>query len=472
MPDLAASLARIRGAWMAGQSALEYCPGEWRDAVAGEDGECALAALAGHAATVLFRPAPTAPIAPRPLLPRLALPSVPEAVRPWLRRLLTRKSTVPIERPLIDLVTARGFALHPADWLPSPRDDWAPDIYAPWLDWLRAESAPAPASDFKLETYEQWPWAERRAALTALRHSDPVAAGSIITAKAAGEPAERRLKLIEILEINLSEADCAFLEGLATDRSERVQALAGAYLARLGRGADAEALATELAAMVELGQIGLLRRRTQLAINALKNAAQETRRRELFKLVSLTSLARALGVPETPLIETAPNGSPDGIEAFVQMVAATGSEEARRQLLDQMLEDADMPLRQAQPLGPRLTTTERRTLLPRIMQRDTDAFDTTLALMGRNLGEAPLAALLASPGYAALENTVNAALSGEDAQRAAAGNVLDAMLSRVALLVTAAAAAELAKRLTAAGLSAADPKLELLHLNAALETSP
>ena len=39
MHELEASLARIRSAWMAGRSALEYCPDEWREAVAGQRGE-------------------------------------------------------------------------------------------------------------------------------------------------------------------------------------------------------------------------------------------------------------------------------------------------------------------------------------------------------------------------------------------------------------------------------------------------
>jgi len=67
-----------------------------------------------------------------------------------------------------------------------------------------------------------------------------------------------------------------------------------------------------------------------------------------------------------------------------------------------MLADADVSLVYTRPLGPRLSTEERCSLLARIMERDTDPFETTLALMGRTLGEAPLSALLASPGYALL----------------------------------------------------------------------
>jgi hypothetical protein len=475
MHDLASSLAQVRSAWMAARSALEHCPAEWRGAVEGADGECALAALTGHATTVLFRPVPATPLEPRPLLPTLALPTLPEAVRPRLRRAMAAQKGGPsLEQPLIDLVTARGYAVHPADWMPSPRDDWAPDLYAPWIDWVRTETAPAPQSAFGLDTYDQWPWAERRVALAALRERDPAAARAIIAAKASSEPADRRLKLVEILETKLSQQDADFLESLAGDRSDRVQALARACLARLGRRDGTGALAAELAEMLEVGKIGLLRRRTQLVVKALKSAAQGARRRNLFAQVGLADLAGALGVSDAALLESVPTGLAEDIAAFVQMVAATGSDAARRMLLDRMLADGEVPLAQARPLGPRLSAEERRTLLPRIMERDTDAFETTLALMGRTLGEAPLSALLASPGYTTLMDTVEATIRGEDAKRPHAAKTLEAVLNRIAFLVDAAAAAELVTWLTASDLSAADPKLDLLHLNAALapETTP
>ena len=87
MRELEASLARISGAWMAGRSALEHCPAEWRDAVAGQHGEAALAALTGHATSVLFRAAPGTTLEARPLLPALSLPVMAEALRPRFRRI-------------------------------------------------------------------------------------------------------------------------------------------------------------------------------------------------------------------------------------------------------------------------------------------------------------------------------------------------------------------------------------------------
>ena len=232
MDDLESSLAHVRGAWTTGRSALEHCPPAWRGAVEGADAECALAALAGHATAVLFRPAPATALEPRPLLPRLAAPTVPESLRPQLRRLMaSRKGEAAIERHLIDLVMARGYVMHPADWMPW-RGDWTPDAYAPWLDWMRGEDKPFPPPSSALDAYERWSPAMLRAALAALRARDPAAARAIIAAKASSESAERRALLIGILEAGLSDADIEFLEAQANDRSDRVQALARVYLDR------------------------------------------------------------------------------------------------------------------------------------------------------------------------------------------------------------------------------------------------
>jgi len=472
MRELEASLARICGAWMAGRSALEHCPAEWRNALEGQHGEAALAALTGHATSVLFRAAPGTTLEPRPLLPALSLPVMAETLRPRFRRILSaQKSGASIERPVVDLLAARGRCAHPADWMPSPRDDWAPDVYGPWLDWVRAESR-AKAADAALtfENYPHWSWEQRRVALTQLRGADPVAALAIIAARAASEPADRRVRLLEILEIKLSEADAAFLEGLAGDRSERVQAMARACLARLGRSTDSGDLAAELKEMVELGRVGLINRRTRLVIRPLKTPAQTTRRHDLFRLVGLSALARALGVAETRLLEAPPDGTADGIEAFVYMVATTGSDAARAALLDRVLADDALPVSHLRAMAPRLSAEERRALAPRIMARDTDDLETTLVIAGRELGAAPLSALQTSPAYGSLSTLFENARDGADDKRTLENARLGAALNRIALLLDAAGAAEMAARAVSWGLSPADPKLDLMYLNASLKT--
>jgi hypothetical protein len=474
MQELEVTLARVRSAWMAGRSALDHCPAEWREAVAHQHGEAGLAALTGHATSVLFRNVPGTALEPRPLLPALALPVIAEPLRPRFRRILTAKGGPSVERHLIDLIAARGHSVHPADWLPTPQDDWVPDVYAPWLDWVRTETrTTADHSALTIETYDRWPWAERRAELARLRIADPAAALLIIAAKAASEPAERRVRLLEILETRLSEADAEFLESLAGDRSERVQALARTYLARLGKVADTGDLAAELADTVTLGKVGLIKRRTRLVIKPLNNSAQKARRRELFTLVSVSALARALGVPEQQLVEAPPDGPPDDIGSFLHMMAATGSDAALHALLNGMLADDSTPVSQLRLLTPRLSAAERQALLPQIMARDAEGLEATLAIAGRELGAMPIAPLLASPTYTALSRLLDA-LNVEDPHRTSKTAALGVTLNRIALLLDAPGAADLVARVGIWGLSPADPKLDLLHLNAALtmETTP
>jgi hypothetical protein len=468
MDDLEPSLTRIRSAWMAGRSALEFCPAAWKGVIetADGDGECALVAIAGHATAALFRPSPPSPTEPRPLLPTLALPIAPVAARPLIRRALNAHKQ--INQPLVHLVSARGLAMHPGDWMPASNDEWVPDLYAPWLDWVRAESTSAPQSDLTIESYDLWSWAERKSELARIRRQNPEAALQIIAAKAPAEAAERRVRLIEILETNLSEADGPFLESLAKDRSDRVRVLAAAYRARLGLGTSADDLAKELAEMVEVGKVGILSRRTQLIVKALKTQPQNARRKELFSLVTFGSLAQALGIAEEKLLEAAPTGIDDGVGAFVQMVALTGSDVARRTLLERALGDKEFSLRLAAPLAVRLSDEERRSVLTQLLARDDDLFTTTLLMMGPVLGEAPTAALAPSPSYGALKAATDLAVRGDNAQRANAAASLDATINRLALLVSAPAAADLIRTLTGWGLSPADPKLDLLHLNAAL----
>lgn len=468
MSDLAASLGQIRNAWLAGRSGLDAAPAPWRDAIGAD--ELALIALAGQATDVLTRQTPAGALKERPLLPPLAAPSIPDALRPRFRRLLaTPKSLPSLERPLLAFAAARGFAAHPADWMPAADDDWAPRIYGPWLDWVRAEAVTAPDEVISAENYERWSWTERRKALEDLRGSAPAAALAIIAARAGSEPAERRARLIEILQIKLSEADAEFLTSLTEDRSARVQALARALLARLGRGGAAPELAAELAQTLEVKKIGLINRRKQLVIKPLKNNAQVQRRRELFGLVTLAGLATALGVEELALTETAPDGSMQDIVDFAACVAASGSDSAVRALIVPMLAGAETPAAVMRPLLDRLSPAERRPLMASVIACDTDFFETTLAIAEPMLGGETLAVVKGARQFSALEAHAHAFAHGDEAGRPAAIRALDALLPRIGLLIDAPSAQQLLAQIVGAGLSTADPRLDMLHLNIALK---
>ena len=172
---------------------------------------------------------------------------------------------------------------------------------------------------------------------------------------------------------------------------------------------------------------------------------------------------------EQQLVEAPPDGPADGIDSFLQMMAATGSDAALRALLNGMLADDSTPVSHLRALTSRLSATERQALLPQIMARDAEGLETTLAIAGRELGATPIAPLLASPTYTALSRLLDQ-LNVDDPHRAANNTALGAALNRIALLLDAPGAAELVARVGIWGVSPADPKLDLLHLNAALTT--
>jgi hypothetical protein len=152
------------------------------------------------------------------------------------------------------------------------------------------------------------------------------------------------------------------------------------------------------------------------------------------------------------------------------MVATTGSDAAPRALLDCMLADDAAPASHLQAIAPRLSAQERQALVPAIMARDTDDLETTLIIAGRELGAVPLSAMQASQAYRSLGNLFEAARDEADGKRTHENAMLGAALDRIALLLDAPGAADLAARTVSWGLSPADPKLDLLQLNAALKT--
>ncbi len=474
MLEVEDQIARIRGAWMAGRAAADLTPPAWREAIGqGNGAEAALVALTGQALQVLWRPVPPA-LTPRPLLPRLASPPPPDAARSRIRRILAvRRTDAGGARALVLFLAARGYAMHPADWLPRATDDWVPALYAPWQGWMASEPEGAPDGALTLATWDDWPATARRTLLVALRETDPAAARAIIAAKAAAEPAERRLRLLEVLEQGLSADDAPVLEAFARDRSDRVQALVRMLLARLGRAEDggggdpapAQELAQELATMVELGRIGLLKRRSQLMFRPLKTRPLENRRRELMAVVTLSALARALGVGEMDLVETVPADHARVLDAFATMVVETGSAGAWRAFFGLTLQDPDVPAEVAAVLCRRADPGERAAMLAAVLAREASpSFDGSLAVAGDVLGAADGGFLPRSTGYRELLGLiVTPDQPGAPPPVAAAG------LTNLGLLLDTAAARAVVADCAAAGLSAADPRLDMLFLNLALK---
>lgn len=239
---------------------------------------------------------------------------------------------------------------------------------------------------------------------------------------------------------------------------------------RQARDANTEELATELAVLIEPGVTGLASQRVQIRFEPLKTAPQNARRKELLGLVNLGDLAKAIGTAEAALVETAPTGAADAIVAFAAMVAATGNEVVTRTLLTRVIEDPASPLAAISALVPRLEMDEIRAILPAVMRREEQpSLEQALAIAGAVLGEVSESALQSSPGYAALLELLDTVLSDPETKRPQAKIGLGTGLAGLGFLLDSTAAQGVIAHCVSAGLSSADPNLDILYLNTALK---
>jgi hypothetical protein len=459
-------LSVMRDCWIGGGVAADLAPPEWKEIVAAApaaDRERLLLAIAGQSLDVAFRPAAPKTLVRSAPLPRLALPVLPDQLRPLFRAALKQASDARGRMRVAALAAARGFVAHPLDWMPLASDFDAPPVYAPWVDW-RAQGdckSERVIDDLSVETWDEFYPAARRIALADVRRSDPAKARSLLEAKAAGEAAETRLALIELLRVNLSADDTPYLQSLAADRSGKVKRLSARLLARIGQrsaGDEAVAETAELAAFIEPGKSGWLSRRTVYRPRELKSQAQLQRRAELFEICQLIDLAGTLGISEEELVAGWELGGKDGADrAFAGMAVSSGSDAAVTQLAGRLLEAGDLASFLA--LLPRLGEAAKRSFVGAVLAGGSAMLALLNAVDEIKSGSFTQDELMRSRLY----KEIRAAITGRsEADR----RPVD--LGALGLLATASAADAIAKDLIAAGLTFADTSLALLRLNAAL----
>ncbi|ESZ73715.1 hypothetical protein X727_01100 [Mesorhizobium sp. L103C119B0] len=465
-------LATMRDCWITGGTAFDLAPTAWKEIAGGaspDERERRLLAIAAQALDVGLRPSAPKTLKRRPPLPRLGLPLLPERLRPLLRAALKNAADAQRKSRVATLVASRGYVLHPMDWMPSASDQNSPDIYAPWIDWQASVEGLkiAPQEQLTAQNWDDFYPAARRIALAEMRRRDPATARSLMEAKATGEPAEVRLALIELMHCNLTPTDAPFLKSLATDRSGKVQELAGRLLARLGEhgrpGNDgADDPVAELAAFITEGKSGFIRRRTTYTPAKLKSAAQEKRRAELFETCNLVDLASRFGVSESDFIATWQFGADKNADIQIsRMVAASGSDAAVTQMADTLIAEGGKPALFVLHLTPRLDSRRKRVLV-RLILKDTPQYVSTLTLAeGFEANWLDWPDLTNGQSLAALRSAV---AGNDDAMK----RTVDDLLETLGFLATAATAEKLIEHVVAAGMPPAAASLAFLRLNAAL----
>ncbi|MGX9180237.1 DUF5691 domain-containing protein [Mesorhizobium sp. BHbdii] len=462
-------LATMRDCWITGGAAFDLAPTAWKTIAGGaspDEQERRLLAIAAQALDVALRPAAPKTLKRRPPLPRLALPMLPERLRPLLRAALKHAVDARRKTRVVTLVASRGFVLHPMDWMPS--DQNSPDVYAPWIDWQASFDGErhAPLEKLTAENWDEFYPAARRIALADMRRTESASARMLIEAKASGEPAEVRLALIELMRFGLNPEDAPFLKSLSADRSGKVRELAGRLLARLGEhghlsegGADDPAV--ELAAFISEGKSGFIRRRTTYTPAKLKSPAQEKRRAELFETCNLVDLAARFGTTEPEFIGAWQFGTDNNADILIaRMVAASGSDAAVTQMADTLVADGGKPALFVLHLTPRLDSRRKRALVRLILKQANYLSAINLA-EGIDAGWLEWDDLSNGSALAGLRSAV---AGNDEAVRRGADDILESL----GFLATATTAAKLIDEVVAAGMPPAAPSLSVLRLNAAL----
>lgn len=458
-------LGQVLTRWTMGSAAAPVAH-VWKAEI-GEDpieAELRLLALSGQFLGMAVIAEPPADLRALPDLPALALPTLPDAARSLARRVLAA-GDARHKRNLAQFAAGRGWTLHPADWMPSASEEDAPDVYAPWRDWIEAVatgsgSTRGGSEGLTAANWEDfWP-AARNAALAELRRRDPGAARVLLETRLPGEGADTRLRLLGHLTQGLSEADAPFLETLAAgDRAPKVKALAASLLARLGRGSAVGEEATELAGFFTLGTKGLLRRSRTVAANVLKTHAQRIRRQTLFAGADYTGFAAALGMNGEELAAIWVWG--DDVQADIELAGMAGrsASDAIVADLSTALAEHSLPnLGALLALASRIGPTQRASIAQRGL-RAGSSYQDALAMAG---GGGRVEGVTDVPAEAALLHVLGSA-DARPGDHAAELQALGMVASR------AGAQKALERLVRGAGLLQADPRLDMLRLNAALE---
>ncbi|MCG2637914.1 MULTISPECIES: DUF5691 domain-containing protein [Bradyrhizobium] len=427
------------------------------------EAELRLLALSGQflGATVTAEPASALRVLPD--IPPLALPTVAEALRPLVRRILAASKDAASRTELVHFLAARGWTTHPADWMPDASDEDAPDVYAAWRDWSAFTAAGATtqrqANDqITAENWQDfWP-AARKAALIGLRRRDPSAARALLEAKVGNENADARPRLVSLLSERLSDDDVAFLEGLvANDRAPKVKALATSMLARLGHGPAAGEDIAELAGFFSVKTKGLLRRSRVIDFQTPKTPAQWQRRKALLDGTDLTSFAGALGLAPQDLIAAWDwKVDPAADAGLIKLIVETGTDAQLVQAAEIVSEHDATGLIVA--LAPRLAPTERAKFAVAGLRTHGFRFEIAQVIAG-------VAARLDDPLSALAGAKLLAEIRRDDAKPSDHAEEFHAL----GVLASQAAAQQTLQRLTTAGLLQGDPRLDMLRLNAALD---
>ena len=481
-------LERLQQDWLLGKSstlASHDLPHSWQpllNALPSEQKAISALALASQFQHLLYIPKKPKQLNVLPTIPLLSKPTLPDELRPAFCRLIEtiNNSGIPIKN-ILRLLSLKGFTPNPADWLPSKNDNALPRIYTPWTQWIENKKSTYIEDESSVLTQENWDeWypAQRLIQLKSMRESTPKVAQQLIEVCAGREAADKRIKIIAVLAINLSPEDTSYLQQLSQDRSKKVITLAHHFLSRLGVvnvDAVSNEHAVELAAYYELKKAGIFKKTQRITPKKLQNKKQQAIRSELLTRIPLAQFAHVFNLKTDQLINAwvfDQNRYFDNIE-FIKNAANSVSNEHITQLLDRLMENIvtdNNVISFTQPLFPRLTWQQKKYIALALLEHDDDiTFFACLPCSDRPIPELNWLTIAKSIAWKNLQKQLTEEL--KDNGYVQKTQLIDE-LSALGLLVTCDVADHILRELVTLGLLQADPATNFLKFNAALSAYP
>jgi len=496
-------IEKLKQSWMIGMETISYSsqvPPEWLQALNNQGGDFKLLSeqrltlliLASQYETYVVENQQPIAFESQLELPALSLPILNEHLRPLFTRSLERLGQYDNGgiAGILYLLASRGYCAHPIDYMPKANDEHIPDVYMPWQKWLSKHSLQEIPETFSEENWDSYFPAERLRLLKKMRRESPEKARDILEACMHKESADKRVKLLSCLAINLQEEDAEYLRSFQSDRSKKVSTLAFQYLARLDldrdkqatRGTDnqhsdiSEEDSQDLLRWYEVKTQGLFKRRHKLLPSKLKNNKQMAMRTALIARLPLWQIAACFDMPLEGLVNAwsfSKNRFSDNL-SFVENAANTLPQSLLDILLDNLLEELNDSENLFSLLGlftERLSDEAKAQLLVRLFQSKKYfvSFQDAVSLLKQPVSSLSSDVILDSQAWSNLKNSIesdlkeNTYLENYECLRE---------LNALGILLTQSVAKHVLDVLNDSHLLNADPALDLLKLNTQLASTP
>lgn len=260
-------------------------------------------------------------------LPQLALPTMDDAARSAFRALLAYEAYCSV-RDTLALVEARGYSVHPCDWIPEFRWQYAgrhPKVYQPWTDYLSENEYTRfhGGNSLTIENCHRFAPRQRVLAFSAYRDGGDPDKLEYAKALIKSQPANIRVQLLK--SVNATGAcyggsrwHVPFIQEFLDDKAASVRKIAKSLLNVGGGWKSEEEYAQVVAAHLMVTDDKVTFREPPKFRGFLSKE---------FSCISFAGLAKALGLSSKQLAERA---DIDGLGPnFSLLLGVSGDVEAR-----------------------------------------------------------------------------------------------------------------------------------------------